>query len=413
MTRRTSTIFAAAAVFAASAPAALLAQPPAAESVELSEARRTPAEQQAAAYKDKNWTAPRTSWGHPSLQGTWSTDDMRGIPRERPEALGTQESLSQEQFIERATTQQTGRDARRDDRDVPPQRVGHAHVRFHVARRRSAERPHAAAQRCRPRAPGGFGGSRHVQPDQVRLVRRLLALRPLHRRSASAAAWAPRSTATASAIFQSPDAVTITYEMIHETRVIHARRAGRTSPACRSSRATRAAIGTATRSSSRPAASPTRRASAAARTARTCVTTERIRRVDPEMIEYRITINDPDTYTAPFTVRTMWTTQPNYYAYEYSCHEGNFAVARRLGRRTCVRAAGGRGDRGGHAEPPKRSGGEIYRDPEEGAQVFDINAASNAHGARVTRARFACPSAARCAARSCGRSRSRRTSRRG
>ena len=71
MTRRTSTIFAAAAVLAASAPAALLAQPPAAESVELSEARRTPAEQQAAAYKDKNWTAPRTSWGHPSLQGTW------------------------------------------------------------------------------------------------------------------------------------------------------------------------------------------------------------------------------------------------------------------------------------------------------------------------------------------------------
>ena len=57
------------------------------------------------------------------------------------------------------------------------------------------------------------------------------------------------------------------------------------------------------------------------------VTTERIRRVDPEMIEYRITINDPDTYTAPFTVRTMWTTQPNYYAYEYSCHEGNFAVS--------------------------------------------------------------------------------------
>ncbi len=36
-------------------------------------------------------------------------------------------------------------------------------------------------------------------------------------------------------------------------------------------------------------------------------TTERIRRVDPEMIEYRITINDPETYTAPFTVRTMWT----------------------------------------------------------------------------------------------------------
>ena len=28
---------------------------------------------------------------------------MRGIPRDRPEALGTQESLTQEQFVERAT----------------------------------------------------------------------------------------------------------------------------------------------------------------------------------------------------------------------------------------------------------------------------------------------------------------------
>ena len=119
MTRRTSTIFAAAAVFAASAPAALLAQPPAAESVELSEARRTPAEQQAAAYKDKNWTAPRTSWGHPNLQGTWSTDDMRGIPRERPEALGTQESLVAG-AVRRARHHAADRShARRDHRDVP------------------------------------------------------------------------------------------------------------------------------------------------------------------------------------------------------------------------------------------------------------------------------------------------------
>jgi hypothetical protein len=102
-------------------------------------------------------------------------------------------------------------------------------------------------------------------------------------------------------------------------------------------------------------------------------TTERIRRVDPEMIEYRITINDPDTYTAPFTVRTMWTMQPNYYAYEYSCHEGNSAVLgglsgeRAFERQVAEAIAAGR-------EPPKRSGGEIYRDPEEGAQVFDINA---------------------------------------
>ena len=84
--------------------------PPVPADLVLSEARRTPAEKKAAAYSDRRWTAPRTSWGHPSLQGTWSTDDMRGIPVDRPEALGTQEFLAEEQFIDRARRQQAGSD---------------------------------------------------------------------------------------------------------------------------------------------------------------------------------------------------------------------------------------------------------------------------------------------------------------
>jgi hypothetical protein len=43
--------------------------------------------------------------------------------------------------------------------------------------------------------------------------------------------------------------------------------------------------------------------------------TERYRRVDPDMIEYRATIEDPATFTAPFTYRVMFTTQPNYEVY--------------------------------------------------------------------------------------------------
>lgn len=51
-------------------------------------ARSVPAEDLAAAATDKNWSAPRTSWGHPSLEGIWSTDDMRSVPRSRPEEFG-------------------------------------------------------------------------------------------------------------------------------------------------------------------------------------------------------------------------------------------------------------------------------------------------------------------------------------
>ena len=90
-------------------PGGQQARPPTAEEIaQLPESRRTPAEQQTALAKNPNWKAPRTSWGDPHIAGTYSTDDMRGIPRDRPQALGTQESLPQEQFLARAVQQYTG-----------------------------------------------------------------------------------------------------------------------------------------------------------------------------------------------------------------------------------------------------------------------------------------------------------------
>ena len=50
----------------------------------VSALRSVPAETTAAAYVDKSWKAPRTSWGHPSFEGAWSTDDFRGVPVTRP-----------------------------------------------------------------------------------------------------------------------------------------------------------------------------------------------------------------------------------------------------------------------------------------------------------------------------------------
>jgi hypothetical protein len=43
----------------------------------------------------------RTPWGHPDLQGTWSSDDVRGIPLQRPEEMGTRAELTEEEFAER------------------------------------------------------------------------------------------------------------------------------------------------------------------------------------------------------------------------------------------------------------------------------------------------------------------------
>ena len=64
--------------------------------------RAIPAETTAAKYKDPSWQAPRTPWGHPDIQGTWSSDDMRGIPQERNANHGTRDTLTPEEFQQRA-----------------------------------------------------------------------------------------------------------------------------------------------------------------------------------------------------------------------------------------------------------------------------------------------------------------------
>jgi hypothetical protein len=54
--------------------------------------------------------------------------------------------------------------------------------------------------------------------------------------------------------------------------------------------------------------------------------TERFTRIDPEMIDYEIRVEDPLTWEHPWTLRMTITQQPGYALYEYACHEGNMAL---------------------------------------------------------------------------------------
>jgi hypothetical protein len=53
--------------------------------------------------------------------------------------------------------------------------------------------------------------------------------------------------------------------------------------------------------------------------------TERFTRVGPQTLNYEVTIDDPTTYTNPWTVMIplMGTTDA---VYEYACHEGNIGM---------------------------------------------------------------------------------------
>jgi hypothetical protein len=51
----------------------------------------------------------KTPWGDPDLQGTWSSDDLRGVPMQRPDEFAGRAELSDEEFSKRLSTNQESR----------------------------------------------------------------------------------------------------------------------------------------------------------------------------------------------------------------------------------------------------------------------------------------------------------------
>ena len=49
----------------------------------------------------KPYSAPRTPWGPPDLQGTWTTDDARSVPLQRAPEFGERRLLSDQEYADR------------------------------------------------------------------------------------------------------------------------------------------------------------------------------------------------------------------------------------------------------------------------------------------------------------------------
>jgi hypothetical protein len=102
--------------------------------------------------------------------------------------------------------------------------------------------------------------------------------------------------------------------------------------------------------------------------------TERFTRVDPQMIEYRLRVDDPEMVTAPFTLRYMITTQPDYpEVYEYGCHEGNTAVEHGLRSERVYDQEAEDAVAKGLPVPPRPSRMEVYGAPDRSLRVRDVN----------------------------------------
>ena len=59
--------------------------------------------------------------------------------------------------------------------------------------------------------------------------------------------------------------------------------------------------------------------------------TERFRRVADDILQYQVTVDDPQTYERPFTVSMPLTPLEGGKLLPYDCHPGNYALLQSLG----------------------------------------------------------------------------------
>ncbi len=339
-----------------------------------SKERSVPAETTMAVAKDPKWQGPRTSWGDPSLEGQWSVDDMRGVPRDRPEAQGTRESLTPEEFFQRASQQQGGKNRATQEEtflrnEWGTRTFGFTSLVVDPPNGRVPEMTAAGKARAEAVARvGTFGPGPFDKFEDFSLYDRCIT-------RGIFGSVLPSIYGNGIRIAQGPNEVSITYEMIHDTRIIQLGN----KPHLDSS--IHQYMGDARGHWEGDtlvveSTNFTDQTSVGARGTHSdkLKLVERYRRVDPQMIEYRATIDDPVTFTAPFTYRVMFTTQPNYEVYEYSCHEGNGAVGHALSGERAFERQVAEAKAKGQPVPQRASGLTIYRPPAEGAEIFDINA---------------------------------------
>jgi hypothetical protein len=291
--------------------------------------RSIPAETTAAKVVDPAWRAPKTAWGHPDLEGIWTSDDMRSVPTQRTPAMGTRATLTSEEFARRAGGDEGSRDRAVNQETILRNEYGVRSFGYSSLvvdppdGRLPAMTPAGLARRA-DRDQGTFGAGIFNGFEDFTLYDRCIS-------RGLVGSILPVLYGNGFRLLQTPDSVVISYEMVHDTRVIPLDGRGHVGTGVRqymgdsrgrwdgdtlvvettnfNDKTSIGANGNGTRHSTQMRI------------------TERFTRIDPQMIDYVIRVDDPVTYTAPFTLRLTVTSQPNYQLYEYSCHEGNGAVS--------------------------------------------------------------------------------------
>ena len=275
------------------------------------------------------WTAPRTSWGAPDLQGIW--DYRTATPLERPAEFKGQEFLTDEEvaaYEHRAATRSDGRPPD-DPRTAPsvhaPEWLDYG--KTVVGTRRTSlvtlppdgripplsdEGQHRAESRQAERSARGPAGSYASRSLWERCITRGLPNGML-----------PAGYNNNVQLLQTPSVVVIFNEMIHDARIIPLDGRPHLDDSIRQWRGDSRAwweddtLVIETTNFSKH--TDFRGAS------NDLHLIERFRRTGPKTVSYEFTVTDPTTWTSPWTV-TFPMTRTTDPVYEYACHEGNYGL---------------------------------------------------------------------------------------
>jgi hypothetical protein len=284
----------------------------------------------------------RTAWGDPDLHGEWTSEGEYGVPAERPAQFGARAFLNDEEYARRLNETRI-----RDERDLAPVDVLSGRVEGP-----SAPIPHWREYNTTSRRtslvidpPDGRLPPRSAQAGPVPFQRcgsllggepcdsyeeYGLGVRCIVHGGGFPDAMFPAVYNANMRITQAPGYVVITYELIHDTRVIPIEMSPRRPPLSPAIRmymgdargrwdGTTLIVETSNLKANTRGASPGLRL------------TERFTRTGRDAIQYQVTFTDPTTWTAPWTAALDLKSRPdNAGVFEYACHEGNHGMSNML-----------------------------------------------------------------------------------
>jgi hypothetical protein len=295
----------------------------------------------AQANREATWTG-RTLWGDPDVQGEWTSEGEYGVPFERPAQFGTRQFLTDEEYAKRIEDVRV-RDEKDLERvdvlsgrvDAPNAPIPHWRE-YNTTSRRTSLVIDPPNGRLPPRTPQAkavpvqrCGSLARGEPCDT-YVDYGLGVRCIVHGGGFPDAMFPAVYNANFRIIQSPGYVAITYELIHDTRVIPIDASSpRESPSSGVRMYMGAARGrwegsTLVVDSSNFTAN-TRGSSPGLRLI------ERFTRTSRDSIQYQVTFIDPATWTAPWTAALDLKSRPaDAGVFEYACHEGNYGLAHML-----------------------------------------------------------------------------------